>query len=133
MTGPGEGGGAWLRSRGRELIPCRPNAAIRAVEYRDVVPRRNRARRAEPRSMAGGMSSRRLESGADGEWIVQRVPGEWASKMYRCPGCDHEIRPGVAHLVVWPANETGTIEDRRHWHHGCWSARARRHPTSRRR
>jgi hypothetical protein len=53
--------------------------------------------------------------------------------VYRCPGCDHEIRPGVAHLVVWPANETGTIEDRRHWHHGCWSARARRHPTSRRR
>ncbi|WP_414635489.1 hypothetical protein [Actinophytocola sp.] len=96
------------------------------------MPRRNRAIRAEPRPTAGGMSSRRLESAADGEWIVQRVAGQWASKVYRCPGCDHEIRPGVAHLVAWPATETGTVADRRHWHQGCWSARDRRHPTSRR-
>jgi hypothetical protein len=82
--------------------------------------------------VGGAVSSRRRESAADGQWIVQQVPGERATKLYRCPGCDHEIRHEVAHLVVWPADETGTPDDRRHWHLGCWAARDRRHPTRRR-
>jgi hypothetical protein len=45
---------------------------------------------------------------------VRAVVGD---KPYRCPGCDHEIRAGVSHLVVVPLDEP---EDRRHWHTECW-------------
>jgi hypothetical protein len=38
-------------------------------------------------------------------------------RAYRCPGCDHEIRPGTSHLVVMPE---GSVDDRRHWHTPCW-------------
>ena len=38
-------------------------------------------------------------------------------KVYRCPGCDHEIRAGEGHEVVVPRNDPGA---RRHWHSGCW-------------
>ena len=46
-----------------------------------------------------------------------------ALKAYRCPGCDHEIRPGEGHKVVIPA---AALEDRRHWHSGCWFRESRR-------
>ena len=39
-----------------------------------------------------------------------------------------EIRPGIAHIVAWPADERGDESDRRHWHTGCWRARDRRGP-----
>jgi hypothetical protein len=45
---------------------------------------------------------------------VRAVIGD---KVYRCPGCDHEIRTGVSHLVVVP-NEAP--DERRHWHTECW-------------
>ncbi|GIU96209.1 MAG: hypothetical protein KatS3mg013_0012 [Actinomycetota bacterium] len=45
---------------------------------------------------------------------VRRVIGE---KVYRCPGCDHPIRPGLAHLVVVPIDDP---DARRHWHTACW-------------
>jgi hypothetical protein len=64
----------------------------------------------------------------DGSWTVRNVPVEAAVKMYRCPGCDHEIGPGVAHVVVWPADARGDLADRRHWHTSCWGARHRRRP-----
>ena len=66
----------------------------------------------------------------DGDWIVRTVPGGAALKAYRCPGCDHEIRPGVAHVVAWHAEPLlgEGPEDRRHWHTGCWRARGRRTP-----
>ena len=44
-------------------------------------------------------------------------------KAYRCPGCDHEVRPGTQHLVVIPG---GDRDERRHWHTGCWKLEARR-------
>jgi hypothetical protein len=66
-----------------------------------------------------------VEHWPDGEWAVRPVAGD-AGKTYRCPGCDQEIRPNVGHLVAWPAG--GTVEDRRHWHTGCWRARTRRAP-----
>lgn len=69
-----------------------------------------------------------VQSGRDGDWQVRAIPGSAAAKTYRCPGCDQEIRPGVAHLVVWPADERGDLTDRRHWHNGCWRARDRRSP-----
>jgi hypothetical protein len=102
------------------------------------VPRRNRdrdrraARAAEPAGDLGSVGWQQVESGADGEWFVRAVSGTRTSKSYRCPGCDHEIQPGTAHVVVWPADELGTIADRRHWHQSCWQARHRRHHTRRR-
>jgi len=61
----------------------------------------------------------------DGDWIVRRVPGAAATKTYRCPGCNQELRPGTAHVVVWPADAAGA-EGRRHWHNACWQRRPRR-------
>ncbi|MCG3751400.1 hypothetical protein [Amycolatopsis sp. Poz14] len=100
------------------------------------MPRRNRPGRGRPdpveRPDAGAVSGwARSESAPDGDWLVRTVPGSQAAKTYRCPGCDHEIRPGVPHLVVWPADETGGVADRRHWHRPCWEARARRRPNRR--
>ena len=73
-----------------------------------------------------------VESWRHAQWRVRQIPGSAAVKLYRCPGCDHEIRPGVPHLVVWPlepiAGEAGEAA-RRHWHTGCWRARDRRGPT----
>lgn len=78
--------------------------------------------------------TRRTEVGADGyDYDVRPVTAARAIKAYRCPGCDHEIRPATAHVVVWPASEGGTgesaVDDRRHWHTPCWGNRATRSPT----
>ena len=53
---------------------------------------------------------------------VRQVPGE-KGKSYRCPGCQQEIRPGTAHLVVV---ERDDVEGRRHWHTPCWRRELRR-------
>jgi hypothetical protein len=54
---------------------------------------------------------------------VRHVQPYQADKTYRCPGCDHEIRPGEGHKVVIPLDAP---EDRRHWHTGCWHREERR-------
>lgn len=54
---------------------------------------------------------------------VRHVQPYQADKTYRCPGCDHEIRPGEGHEVVIPLDAP---EDRRHWHTGCWHREAKR-------
>ena len=70
-----------------------------------------------------------VDTAEDG-WIVRHLAGSATGKTYRCPGCDQEIRAGVAHVVAWP--EAGawagqaSPDDRRHWHTPCWKARARR-------
>ena len=51
---------------------------------------------------------------------VRNVGGQ---KAYRCPGCDHEVRAGVWHLVVVPL---GDVDARRHWHTECWRRELRR-------
>lgn len=75
--------------------------------------------------------SRRVEVGADGyDYDVRAVAASRAVKTYRCPGCDHEIRPSVAHVVVWPADlGEAAVDDRRHWHTSCWTNRSNRGPT----
>jgi hypothetical protein len=86
------------------------------------------ARAAEGRpedDAAGRLGPPQVQEWPDGDWVVRQVPGAAATKMYRCPGCDQEIRPGVAHVVVWPEQANGT-EDRRHWHNSCWQRRPRR-------
>ncbi len=96
------------------------------------VPRRNRPKHTGEPSTPGGHGWARSETGADGEWLVRTISGAATTKTYRCPGCDHEIRPGTPHVVAWPAADYGSVEDRRHWHQSCWNARARRGPSSRR-
>ncbi|WP_137149632.1 hypothetical protein [Mycolicibacterium sp. CR10] len=75
---------------------------------------------------------RRIEVGADGDdYEVRPVPAARATKIYRCPGCDHEIKSGTAHVVAWPVDSAGAVEGRRHWHTACWTHRATRGPTRR--
>ncbi|WP_280254182.1 ATP/GTP-binding protein [Nocardia abscessus] len=99
------------------------------------MPRRKpRSDRHADRSWAGGALGDvfgRTESGPDGDetYVVRAIPGARAIKTYRCPGCDHEIPPGVPHIVAWPAY--GGEDDRRHWHHGCWNGRRTRRITRR--
>ncbi|MEB3051752.1 hypothetical protein KV112_18735 [Mycolicibacter sp. MYC123] len=72
----------------------------------------------------------RVETGPDGyDYVVASIAGSRALKVYRCPGCDHEIRCGVAHVVTWRAESDASGEDRRHWHTPCWTNRATRGPT----
>ncbi|OBI88763.1 hypothetical protein [Mycobacterium asiaticum] len=89
-----------------------------------------RRRKPPPRRPALPPMLQRVETGPDGyEYEVRPVAAARAVKTYRCPGCDHEIRSGVAHLVVWRAESPGSIDDRRHWHTPCWAHRANRGPT----
>ncbi|MDQ3732662.1 MAG: hypothetical protein M3400_01460 [Actinomycetota bacterium] len=94
------------------------------------MPRRSRPRR-EPTPAAGGGAGPRtgdsVESAADGDWIVRTLTGSGSASTYRCPGCDHEIRPATPHVVVWPADDPDAVH-RRHWHRTCWRSRARRNP-----
>ncbi|MGI5492001.1 ATP/GTP-binding protein [Microtetraspora malaysiensis] len=76
---------------------------------------------------AGRFGIGQVEEWPDGEWQVRRIVGGAADKVYRCPGCDQEIRTGLAHLVSWP-NWTGGENERRHWHTACWRNRVKRGP-----
>ncbi|MQA05366.1 MAG: hypothetical protein GEV07_22460 [Streptosporangiales bacterium] len=66
----------------------------------------------------------RVEEWPDGDWVVRTIAGAAATKAYRCPGCNQEVRPGTPHLVTW-AQHLGS-DTRRHWHTACWRNRARR-------
>ena len=68
----------------------------------------------------------RVEDG----FVVRRISGSAAGRAYRCPGCDQELRPATPHVVAWPAETGRGLEDRRHWHRGCWDARERRRPAA---
>jgi hypothetical protein len=52
----------------------------------------------------------------DGPLEVRHVQPYQAVKIYRCPGCDHEIPPGLGHEVVVPSDAP---DERRHWHTSC--------------
>ncbi|ADG77893.1 ATP/GTP-binding protein OS=Tsukamurella paurometabola (strain ATCC 8368 / DSM / CCUG 35730 /CIP 100753 / JCM 10117 / KCTC 9821 / NBRC 16120 / NCIMB 702349/ NCTC 13040) OX=521096 GN=Tpau_1262 PE=4 SV=1 [Tsukamurella paurometabola] len=67
---------------------------------------------------AGGFGSR-VDLGDDA-YQVRTVTGTAAAKDYRCPGCAQVIASGTAHIVAWPAAESGGVTERRHWHTGCW-------------
>ncbi|MDI3315558.1 MAG: hypothetical protein QJR12_15170 [Mycobacterium sp.] len=91
--------------------------------------RRTSARRQQPLWLLP--VARKAETGPDGhDYEVRPVAGARASKSYRCPGCDHQIRSGAAHVVVWPVDSPfAGVADRRHWHTTCWAERTRRRPT----
>ncbi|MCE1172977.1 MAG: hypothetical protein LWW77_00010 [Propionibacteriales bacterium] len=69
----------------------------------------------------------RSEQRGDGEWMVQAMSADAATKLYHCPGCGREITPGTPHVVAWPRQASigsaSAVDERRHWHHGCWSRR----------
>ncbi|WP_375500968.1 hypothetical protein [uncultured Jatrophihabitans sp.] len=90
------------------------------------MPRQNRRRADTPLDAPRGGAERR-EQYQGMTYSVRSISGQAADKTYRCPGCDQEIRRGVAHLVCWPADDLGA-DDRRHWHSVCWAARGRRAP-----
>jgi len=69
-----------------------------------------------------------VEPGEDEGFEVRAVQPYQARKVYRCPGCDHEIAVGLFHVVVVP---TAVPDDRRHWHRPCWQQRHRRPPDRR--
>ncbi|WP_214106519.1 ATP/GTP-binding protein [Acrocarpospora catenulata] len=92
-------------------------------------PRRARRRddKGPPIGPPGRFGIGEVEEWPDGEWRVHRIVGGAADKVYRCPGCDQEIRTGTAHLVSWP-NWSGGEGERRHWHTACWRNRLSRGP-----
>ena len=94
------------------------------------MPRRRPTPR-RPRALPPALGSRRIEEGPDGyAYEVRPVAAARATKTYRCPGCDQEVKPAVAHVVVLPT-EAGesAVDDRRHWHTACWENRRNRNPT----
>lgn len=56
---------------------------------------------------------------------VRTIQPYAATKTYRCPGCNQEIAPGVAHVVVVPL---AAANERRHWHTSCFEHRSERRP-----
>jgi hypothetical protein len=107
-----------------------PRKARRLPDELPRRPRRGASRAVAARPVNGAeppvrLGPPRIESWPDGDWVIRQVPGIAATKVYRCPGCDQEIQPGVAHIVVWPEQGNGA-EDRRHWHNSCWQRRPRR-------
>jgi len=91
--------------------------------------RRGRRKATSDRPLsAGGHVEVETWDGTD--WQVRRVSGSAATKPYRCPGCDHVIPMATPHVVVWPSEPSlfagSGLEERRHWHSGCWRARGRR-------
>lgn len=65
----------------------------------------------------------RTEAGPGGfDFTVRQVRNE--NRVYLCPGCNHPIPAGVAHVVAW-SNEhlfgsDAALAERRHWHTACW-------------
>jgi hypothetical protein len=90
-------------------------------------PRQNRRRReaVEPARPEAYGRVESTEEWVGREYAVRAVTGSGATKAYRCPGCDQEIRPATPHLVAWPAGDPDAGH-RRHWHTACWRARDRR-------
>ena len=85
-----------------------------------------KSRRPKAATPAAPLGPERVEDWPDGDWVVRPVPGAAAGKAYRCPGCDQELYPGTAHVVVWPTH--AGVADRRHWHTVCWQRRMQRRP-----
>ena len=93
------------------------------------VGRKHRRREdAAPDRETSAWGARRIEAYDGEDWVVQSVTGSAATKAYRCPGCDQEIRPATPHVVAYPAEGLGGVDARRHWHSPCWAARHNRGP-----
>lgn len=94
---------------------------------------KKRAGRSKWRRESRPLSPGLLNLGSLGGAVVQRrgrdfqvrfISAAAAQKDYACPGCQVKISPGVAHVVVWPADsifgDDHAAGERRHWHSHCW-------------
>ncbi|HEV8527937.1 MAG TPA: hypothetical protein VGS60_10365 [Actinomycetes bacterium] len=98
--------------------------------------RRRRDKPARRADSGAAAAPRRVESWAGGDWAVRPITGSASTKIYRCPGCDQEIRPATPHIVAWPLDDDASgqrLGERRHWHAACWERRDRRTPKVHRR
>jgi hypothetical protein len=69
----------------------------------------------------GGVTGPQQVQERDGRTYYTRpIPGQSATKTYTCPRCLGTIVVGEPHMVVWPADESDGIRERRHWHTRCW-------------
>jgi hypothetical protein len=98
----------------------------RAAPIKEFVMARRPSKHLRPsRPLSSGHAKSVIKS--DGRWIVRSVAGAAATKAYRCPGCNVEIRPGTPHVVAWPDTpgllSQSAVEERRHWHTSCWQRR----------
>ncbi|MCM3555010.1 hypothetical protein M3697_07820 [Janibacter melonis] len=89
------------------------------------MPRANRRRREEPLPLPGAVhrGGPQRVTWLGRAWLVRPLSGHSSTRTYRCPECHHEIAPGTPHVVVWPDDALGSVDDRRHWHTVCWRAR----------
>ncbi|MFQ6170098.1 hypothetical protein ACK8HX_00705 [Oryzobacter sp. R7] len=87
------------------------------------MPRANRRRRDLESRPLGGSGEVSTQSWGGRPWYVRQLTGASSTREYTCPGCHQGLPPGVAHVVVWPAEGVGGVEQRRHWHSRCWQAR----------
>ncbi|GAB3939929.1 hypothetical protein [Corynebacterium tapiri] len=56
-------------------------------------------------------------------YCVRVMSADRATKVYICAGCNQTIQPGITHKVAWPRDSGARLDDRRHWHSGCWERR----------
>lgn len=82
--------------------------------------------RALPRDAAAFLGAETVEGPSwdfGRPYILRRVGAAGAKKNYICPGCNGPIFSGMAHIVAWPQEGGGRVEERRHWHTRCWDRR----------
>lgn len=103
-----------------------------------LMPSKRRSGRASRPSTGRPLSEtlHTVEDWRGEDWAVRRITGSTSTKAYRCPGCDHLIRPATPHVVVWPleaslqefaaTKSASGLGERRHWHTTCWDGRSGR-------
>ncbi|MDR1998777.1 MAG: hypothetical protein LBQ06_02390 [Frankiaceae bacterium] len=98
------------------------------------MPRRNSraplASSAQPAGSARALSEQ-VELFGGQPYRVRSLRGGGDGGPYRCPGCDHQVAVGAAHIVAWAQSDADAL-DRRHWHGLCWSRRETARPSPRR-
>lgn len=87
------------------------------------MPRSNRRRRDLEARPLGASTEVTTETWRGRPWNVRRLSGATSAREYVCPGCHQGIPTGTPHVVAWPAEGVGGLEQRRHWHTRCWGAR----------
>ena len=114
----------------RRLSTVTGDLAAIYCENRGVSPRKNyRSKDARPDDEASERAPRPANEWEEDGFTVRALTGASSTKMYRCPGCDHEIRMATPHIVAWPTEDP---ETRRHWHTPCWNSRGKRGPKTER-
>lgn len=87
------------------------------------MPKRPSKHLRPPRPLMAGQDVRRRKVRGT-SYLVRTVRAGRSVKEYRCPGCNHLVQAGMAHVVVWPEDpplgSASGLDVRRHWHTYCW-------------